>query len=130
MARAVGDHRPDHEVCAADINADDIPRARDFYHERIGLDIMVSHYPGALFLSAGGYHHHLGVNTWVGPHAAPVPPDARLLYWGLVVPDVDAARTAVEGVAPSFAQLEVAPGTWDLHDPWQTVLRIRSDAAA
>ena len=42
----------------------DLERAAAFYHAGLGLDQTVWSYPGALFLSAGGYHHHLGINTW------------------------------------------------------------------
>jgi catechol 2,3-dioxygenase len=55
----------------------------------------VWNYPGALFLAAGGYHHHLGTNTWSsGP--APSPNQAQLLEWQLVVPSLEdvAARNA------------------------------------
>jgi catechol-2,3-dioxygenase len=38
--------------------------AEAFYHRALGLDKTVWSYPGALFLSAGGYHHHLGTNVW------------------------------------------------------------------
>ena len=48
--------------------------AEAFYCGRIGFDPMVRRYPGALFVSAGGYHHHLGLNTWAGV-GAPPPPD-------------------------------------------------------
>jgi catechol 2,3-dioxygenase len=50
--------------------------AEAFYCGRIGFDAMVRGYPGALFVSAGGYHHHLGLNTWVGAGAPPPPADA------------------------------------------------------
>ena len=36
---------------------------------RLGFDATAWSYPGALFLSAGGYHHHLGLNTWAGENA-------------------------------------------------------------
>ena len=48
--------------------------AETLYCGRIGFDPVVRRYPGALFVSAGGYHHHLGLNTWVGI-GAPPPPD-------------------------------------------------------
>jgi len=51
-----------------------IDTAEAFYCGRIGFDPVVRRYPGALFVSAGGYHHHLGLNTWVGI-GAPPPPD-------------------------------------------------------
>ena len=48
------------------LHVGDLETASRFYHDALGLDRIVSSYPGALFLSAGGYHHHLGVNTWAG----------------------------------------------------------------
>ena len=50
--------------------------AEAFYCERIGFSPMVRGYPGALFVAAGGYHHHLGLNTWMGVGAPPPPKDA------------------------------------------------------
>ena len=73
----------------------DIPAAEGFYNGALGLDVMVRSYPGALFLAAGGYHHHLGLNTWQS-QGAPPPPDGALGLdrYELVLPaagDVDAA---------------------------------------
>jgi|SRR5436190_8773770 len=51
-----------------------IDSAEAFYCGRIGFDPIVRRYPGALFVSAGGYHHHLGLNTWSGV-GAPAPPE-------------------------------------------------------
>jgi catechol 2,3-dioxygenase len=50
--------------------------AEAFYCGRIGFDPIVRRYPGALFVSAGGYHHHLGLNTWTGVGAPPPPENA------------------------------------------------------
>ena len=50
--------------------------AEAFYCGRIGFEPMVRRYPGALFVAAGGYHHHLGLNTWVGVGAPPPPENA------------------------------------------------------
>ncbi len=55
----------------------DIPAAEGFYNGALGLDVMVRSYPGALFLSAGGYHHHVGLNTWQS-QGAPPPPEGAL----------------------------------------------------
>ena len=72
-----------------------IPAAEGFYNGALGLDVMVRSYPGALFLAAGGYHHHLGLNTWQS-EGAPPPPEGALGLdrYELVLPsggDVDAA---------------------------------------
>jgi catechol 2,3-dioxygenase len=44
-----------------------------FYHDLVGFDVM-GHVPGVGFVSAGGYHHHLGLNTWAGRGVKPAPP--------------------------------------------------------
>jgi catechol 2,3-dioxygenase len=63
------------------LNVADLDDAERFYAALLGLDITVRTYPGALFLSTGGYHHHIGVNTWYGP-GAPAPPEgSRGLEW-------------------------------------------------
>ena len=48
--------------------------AEALYCDRIGFTTMVRRYPGALFVAAGGYHHHMGLNTWAGV-GAPAPPE-------------------------------------------------------
>ncbi len=98
-----------------------------FYHRALGFDKMVWSYPGALFLSAGGYHHHLGTNTWSpGPSASEE--QARLLEWELMVPtaaDAAAAAGSLSGAGYATA----ADGTsWTVRDPWGTRLRIASSA--
>ena len=81
----------------------DIPEAESFYHGAVGFDPTVRGYPGALFVSAGGYHHHLGLNTWGTRDAPAPPPGARGLdRYRVTLPsaaDVDAvaARLADAG---------------------------------
>jgi catechol 2,3-dioxygenase len=109
------------------LHVGDLSAASRFYHDGLGLDLMVWGYPGALFLAAGGYHHHLGVNTWAGPDAAPPrPDDARLLEWELVLP----AASDVASLARALGSAGQAPGDSDrglvVRDPWGTALRVRS----
>ena len=54
----------------------DLAAAEAFYTDTLGFDVMVRGYPGALFVSAGGYHHHIGLNTWHSLGASPPPRDA------------------------------------------------------
>ena len=49
----------------------DLADAEAFYHGVLGFDVTVRGYPGALFVSAGGYHHHIGLNTWHSAGQAP-----------------------------------------------------------
>jgi catechol 2,3-dioxygenase len=51
----------------------DLERAAAFYHQGLGLDRIVLDFPGALFMSAGGYHHHLGTNIPAAASVAFVP---------------------------------------------------------
>jgi catechol 2,3-dioxygenase len=75
----------------------DIPAAEGFYNRALGLDVMVRSYPGALFLSAGGYHHHLGLNTWQS-EGAPPPPEGALGLdrYELVFPDAASRDEAAD----------------------------------
>ena len=57
----------------------DIQRVHDFYVGILGFDVMVR-MPDALFLSAGGYHHHLAFNTWDSAGGPPPPPGSTGLY--------------------------------------------------
>lgn len=107
------------------LHVGDLARASAFYHEALGLDRTVWSYPGALFLSAGGYHHHLGLNTWAAGATPAGEGDARLLEWELIVPtsaDADEALGALEA-AGHAAEPGVTGGL--VRDPWGTALRVR-----
>lgn len=106
------------------LHVGDIALASRFYHETIGLDRMVSSYPGALFLAAGGYHHHLGVNTWAGRAAPASEDDARLLEWRIVLPaEADVAAVAARVEAGGYGIVRDANG-WLATDPWGIALRL------
>ena len=107
------------------LHVGNLEQAEAFYHAALGLDKVVWGYPGALFLSAGGYHHHLGANTWSpGPSASE--DQAHLIEWELVVPDgTDAAEVAGSFDRAGF-KTTGANGTWTVRDPWGTQLRIAS----
>jgi catechol 2,3-dioxygenase len=65
----------------------------EFYHRVLGFDVMQRDLPGALFLAAGGYHHHIGANTWASLGAGRPPADAvGLISFGVLVPDAATLR--------------------------------------
>ena len=110
------------------LHVGNIDDAAAFYHVALGLDKVVWGYPGALFMSAGGYHHHLGVNTWAGSGALPAgDTDARLIEWHLVLPsqhDVEAAATSLEH---SGFEVKHAGDARLVRDPWGTRVRLLRD---
>ena len=92
------------------LHVGDLGAAEAFYHRALGFDKVVWNYPGALFLSAGGYHHHLGTNTWsAGPPADER--HARLLSWDLVVPRRADAEAAARSLAAAGHAVEVRPSS-------------------
>lgn len=106
------------------LHVGDIDQAAAFYHEGLGFDKTVWSYPGALFLSAGGYHHHLGTNTWARGAPSATDEDARLMDWEVVVPkhtDVDATAGSLESKGYAVER----DGTVAIaRDPWGTTVRI------
>lgn len=102
-----------------------LEQAAAFYHAGLGLDKVVWSYPGALFLSAGGYHHHLGVNTWATGAAPAGDRDARLLEWEVLMPSVADAHAALASLAEAGAPVERAVDGGTARDPWGTAVRLR-----
>src|SRR4051794_33156404 len=58
----------------------DLERALGFYCEVLGFELMQTYGDGAAFISAGGYHHHIGLNTWESLGGSPPPPGTTGLY--------------------------------------------------
>lgn len=82
-------------------------------------------YPGALFLSAGGYHHHLGTNTWAAGAPPATEDDAKLIEWELVLPDAASVADAAASVERSGGSIERAvDATILVRDPWGTAVRL------
>jgi catechol 2,3-dioxygenase len=68
------------------LHVGDLGAARAFYADTLGFEVMAS-MPSAVFLAVGGYHHHLGANTWRGEGVGPAPPGtAGLREWTIVLP--------------------------------------------
>ena len=102
----------------------DLDHAARFYHQGLGLDKVILEFPGALFMSAGGYHHHLGTNTWAAGAPRTQSGDARLLEWSVILPtpaDVDDTARALEEVG---AKVTRADGDVLAEDPWGTIVRV------
>jgi catechol 2,3-dioxygenase len=82
----------------------DVDETVAFYRDVLGMGLMAQLGPAAAFLSAGGYHHHIGANTWESRGAGPAPEGtARLLRFTILLPD----EAEVERVAERLGGTEV-----------------------
>src|SRR5947199_348528 len=101
-----------------------IERGLEFYSDTLGFDVWAL-LPTAAFVSAGGYHHHLGFNTWLGQGVPPQPREVvGLRHWTVELEsdsDVAAVRARLEGAG---APIEVVEGGLVTSDPFQIPLRI------
>lgn len=105
------------------LHVGDLTRAEAFYHAAVGFDKTVWSYPGALFMAAGGYHHHLGTNTWSrGPSADG--DQARLLDWELVLPSPEDVVAAANSIEVSGYEARSEGTAMVATDPWGTRLRL------
>ena len=109
---------PDTIIGHVHLHVADLRAAQDFYHGVLGFDIIQRYGPSALFVSAGGYHHHIGLNTWAGMGAPPPPPGSVGLRWfDIRLPDATARDALLERIgAAGIATEEVAQGIL-LRDP-------------
>lgn len=105
------------------LHVGDLEDAAAFYHRAMGFDITTSNYPGALFFSAGGYHHHLGTNTWA-PGPGPAPDQAQLIEWSLLVPSAADRQLIGRRLEEAGYTAAAAGGDWTVRDPWGTAVRL------
>jgi catechol 2,3-dioxygenase len=112
------------------LHVGDLPRARAFYVDLLGMELQMD-LGSALFASAGGYHHHLGMNTWRGEGVGPSPAGAvGLREWRIYLPgsaDVDAARARLEGAGVRVTA--AGPDGFMVADPWEIPLYVGLDPA-
>lgn len=103
---------------------DDLVRASSFYERGLGFEKMTS-MPGARFVSAGGYHHHVGFNTWARGASLPGDDEARLLEWRLHLPaEADLAVVSKRLALAGFGAEQLLDGSLRATDPWRNVVRL------
>ncbi|WP_307372827.1 VOC family protein [Microbacterium sp. W4I4] len=114
VARAAG------KVGHVHLQVGDIPTARAFYIDALGFETTVDTYPGALFASAGGYHHHVAMNTWNSAGAGPRAASLGLGDVAITVPardDLDALAARLTHRKLQFAD---DGNSISVDDPWGT----------
>jgi catechol 2,3-dioxygenase len=96
----------------------DIADTERFYRDVLGFDVVARYGDEATFLSAGGYHHHVGANVWAGRGVTPPPPgSAALRHATLVLPDDAERRRVAERVATAGAPVEERADDLLVRDP-------------
>jgi catechol 2,3-dioxygenase len=106
------------------LQVSDLDQAAAFYHAALGLDKVVIDFPGALFMSAGGYHHHLGTNTWAASAPSATDADARLLEWTVSLPRARDVADAARSVAAAGFDVSNEGNDAVTVDPWGTRVRL------
>ena len=91
------------------LTVSDLDRALAFYRDVLGFEVTTRYGQDAVFLSAGGYHHHVGLNTWAG-RGAPMPPRGTtgLYHFAVLYPDRKGLAAAVRRVLEHGVALEGA----------------------
>ncbi len=107
----------------------DIATARDFYAGTLGFEVTFAMGDSALFVAAGGYHHHIGMNTWHSRGAGPRAAALGLGRMDIMLPDADALAALRDRVA--FAGVAVADDgrTLTFPDPWGSQVQARVEDA-
>jgi catechol 2,3-dioxygenase len=105
------------------LHVGDLTEGVRFYHNSLGFDV-VAELPSAVFLSAGGYHHHLGTNTWARGAEPSAPGDARLAEWTIVVPSTADVEEAAKSLESAGHAVRRDAAGWTATDPWNTQLRV------
>jgi catechol 2,3-dioxygenase len=96
----------------------EIPETIDFYRDLLGFDLVVERVPQAAFLSAGGYHHHIGANTWESAGAQPAPEgSAALRHATIVLPSAEERDAVARRVAEAGQEPEETPEGLIVRDP-------------
>jgi catechol 2,3-dioxygenase len=94
--------------------------AEAFYSGALGFEVMERTYPGALFVAAGGYHHHIGLNTWESAGGSPPPEGSTgLRSFEVVLPSTEYAQRVADQARSAGAEVQTSNGSAIVLDPWR-----------
>jgi catechol 2,3-dioxygenase len=115
---------PELRVGHLHLHVGDIDRALRFWRDGVGFQVMTS-FPSAAFIAAGGYHHHLGLNTWRGEGVPPQPDGVvGLRHWTILLDDAAAVAAVRARVEATGADVEDRPDGFLALDPWRNAVAI------
>ena len=97
-----------------------LAEATHFYENVLGFDFLINYMGSASFLSAGGYHHHIGINTWNGVGAPPPPPDSvGLRYFTVHLVDENDRSRLLDRLENMKIDYDISEEGMLVHDPSQ-----------
>ena len=102
----------------------DIDSAREFYVKRLGFETTIEMPGSALFVSAGGYHHHMAMNTWNSRGAGPRLPALGLARVDIRVPSLDDVGALTERMRHFGVEARDDGQTVSFDDPWANLIRV------
>jgi len=124
-ATGARDAPPNTDVGHVHLESTDLATAREFYVDALGLSVRQEFGDDALFVAAGDYHHHVGLNTWRG---RTTPSEGRGLDWyELLVPDTATLDAAADRLADADYDIDRTPDGITVADPDEVTLRLRVD---
>ncbi|WP_121610898.1 VOC family protein [Mesobacillus foraminis] len=107
------------------LHVSEFEKTEEFYCKGLGFEIVCRYGGQALFISTGGYHHHIGLNTWNGVGApAPSENSAGLRFFTVVFPGADAREKAVERLKSLGAAVTEKNGVYMAKDPSGTAIEL------
>ncbi|MEA2143312.1 MAG: catechol 2,3-dioxygenase [Solirubrobacteraceae bacterium] len=103
----------------------DVEQGLAFYRDVLGFAVMAN-LVGAALVAAGGYHHHLGFNVWLGRDVKPRPPQtAGLREWTVLLASRDELAAVRARIAAAGLQVDAHRGGFLVRDPWGTAIAFR-----
>jgi catechol 2,3-dioxygenase len=115
---------PELKIGHLHLHVGDVERALGFWRDGIGFQVM-TRFPSAAFIAAGGYHHHLGLNTWRGEGVPPQPDGVvGLRLWTILLDDADQVAAVRGRVEAARAEVVERPGGFLARDPWRNAVAI------
>ena len=108
------------------IPVSDPDRAREFYVDRLGFEATAELGDSALFVSAGGYHHHMAMNTWNSRGAGPRQRALGLSLIDIEVPDADDLGALGERMSHHGIQTRDDGRSLTFDDPWANTITVRA----
>ena len=116
---------PETRVGHMHLQVSDLDAAVVFYHDVLGFDLMARYGPSAAFLSAGGYHHHLGLNTWGTRHAPSAPANSvGLRQFDILVPNAAELARIATRLRDADITFDQSADALTVHDPSGNLARV------